>query len=243
MHKKVGIRVFWIYAVLGVVVWLGILKSGVHATIAGVLLGFLTPAHALYRPLQFREKFKSVSDKLIQKLQSGSRGGPTPNKNSTPDEEDLFELENLAYEAISPLDRLIHLLHPWVNYFIMPVFALFNAGVSLGGVNMGSALMDPVSLGIVLGLFIGKPLGVFLFCWMTVKFGLASLPNHCQWKHILSVGFIAGIGFTMALFICNLSLVGTAQENFAKIAILIASILASIVGSFLLYVSAQKEEA
>lgn len=235
--QKVGIRVFWIYAVLGLVVWLGILQSGVHATIAGVLLGFLTPAQALYRPLQFREKFKSVSDRLARRLQSGSS---LINKNLEPREEDLFELENLAYESISPLDRLIHLLHPWVNYFIMPIFALFNAGLFLGELDLGMAFINPVFLGVALGLFIGKPLGVFLFCWVTVRLGFASLPTNCQWKHILSVGFLAGIGFTMALFICNLSLVGIAEESFAKIAILVASALASIIGSFLLYMSTQK---
>jgi NhaA family Na+:H+ antiporter len=121
-----------------------------------------------------------------------------------------------------------------VAFFIMPAFALFNAGVELGGVSLGNLVVSPVAIGVVAGLVIGKPLGIFLFSYLAVKLGMASLPTNTSWGQLIGVGLLAGIGFTMALFICNLALGGSVKEDYAKLAILIASVLASVIGSILI---------
>lgn len=234
--QKVGIRAVWVYLVLGICVWLGILQSGVHATIAGVLIGFLTPAIPFLKPKEFGDKLVELTDGLKKSMGYDLSEFQREKMQDTlvPEDDLIYELQEVMFESVSPLERIIHYMHPWVAYFIMPVFALFNAGVELGGVDLSHAI-SPVSLGVVAGLVIGKPLGIFIFCWVTVKFGLANLPEGTSWKQIIGVGFLAGIGFTMALFICNLSMAGTEKESFAKLAILVASVIASVLGSFILY--------
>lgn len=235
MAQKTGIRAVWVYIVLGVVVWMGVLISGIHATIAGVLLGFFTPAQAFYRPVDFSKRLIDIAHKI--KTSVAKNAGPDDSHTLVDveiDDHDVYELQKLSFEAISPLERLVHYLHPWVAFFIMPVFALFNAGVELGGVNLNELVVSPIALGVVAGLVIGKPLGIFIFSFLAVKLGLASLPTNTSWGQLIGVGVIAGIGFTMALFICNLALAGSVQEGFAKLAILIASVLASIIGSLLI---------
>jgi len=134
------------------------------------------------------------------------------------------------------LNRMEHALHPWVAFLIIPVFALANAGVEMHG-GFADSLKGDVSMGVILGLFVGKPLGVTLACFLSVKLGMASLPNGVNWRHILGAGFLAGIGFTMAIFIANLAYHGQQAAYYlehAKIGILVASFGASIVGLLIL---------
>ena len=196
-----GFRNVAIGIILGVITWFCFLKSGVHATLAGVLLAFLTPS----RP---------ISD--------GSQV-----------EKDKAEL----------LDHHIHALHYWVAFLIMPIFAFFNAGVSLEGVNMSEIISAPVTLGIVMGLVFGKPIGILLFTYIPVKIGWTSLPPGASWTNIIAIGFIAGIGFTMSLFINSLAYTQPEFAMQSKIGILLASVIAALLGATLLWLStATKKE-
>lgn len=186
--KRVGVRHYWIYVTLGAVVWFGVLKSGVHATVAGVLVGLLTP-------LAFPKYGKA--------------------------------------ETYSPLDDLVHTLHPWVNFAIMPIFALCNAGIALAGVEMLSILKNPIHQGVLLGLAVGKPVGILLISFIVVRMGLARLPARVGWMELLGVGLLAGIGFTMALFISGLALYPE-QEIYSKTAILLASMISAVAGMVVL---------
>lgn len=187
--KKLHVKSYAAYVAIGIVAWFGVLYSGVHATVAGVLIGFLTP-------LSFKV---------------------------SPDQDKTY----------SPLDDLVHTLHPWVSYGIMPIFALANAGINLQGLNFQQLIMHPVHQGVALGLFVGKAFGVFLFSRLLVLSGLGTLPTGLRWSHILGVGFLGGIGFTMALFISNLAL-SEALETYSKTGIMLGSGLSGIVGSLIL---------
>jgi NhaA family Na+:H+ antiporter len=126
-----------------------------------------------------------------------------------------------------------HALHPWVTFLILPVFALANAGVAITG-NFGQTLVEPVTLGVILGLVLGKPIGIFVATWLAVRSGLASLPAGVTWNHIHGAGWLGGIGFTMSLFIAGLAFTDEAQLTMAKLGILVASTCAAVVGSLLL---------
>ncbi|WP_145931702.1 Na+/H+ antiporter NhaA [Yersinia bercovieri] len=173
------------YLLVGLVLWVCILKSGVHATLAGVIVGFMIPLH-------------------------------TKNKHS-------------------PSESLEHGLHPWVAYLILPLFAFANAGVSLQGVSL-SGLTSLLPLGIASGLFIGKPLGIFIFSWLAVKLGIAKLPDAINFKQIFAVSVLCGIGFTMSIFIASLAFEGAdlALTTYSKLGILLGSTAAAIVGYSLL---------
>jgi len=196
------------YLLVGLVLWYFVLLSGVHATIAGVLLAFAVPI-GRSRPLPAHDD-GAAADPELQEAR-------------------LEHLEDAAREAQSPLHRLEHLLHPYVAYFIMPVFAFFNAGVALEGAQVGA-----VAVGIFLGLLIGKPVGILLFSFLAVRLGLARLPEGVGWRAIAGVGLVAGIGFTMALFIAGLAF-GPVQLDEAKLAILSASVTAALLGVAVLW--------
>jgi NhaA family Na+:H+ antiporter len=202
-----GVRRVLVYFVVGALIWVAFLKSGVHPTVAGVLLGLLTPS----RPwLGDRAPFDLVAD-LFKRLPGAAGGG------------------RASHEPVSPLERLERELHPWVAFAIMPLFALANAGVPLG---LG-ALGQPVSVAVVLGLFLGKPVGIVLSSWAAVRTGLARLPAGVDVKALVGAGCLGGIGFTMSLFIAGLAFDGPALDQ-AKVGILAGSTLSAVVGSLLL---------
>tara|TARA_B110001454_G_C12723306_1_gene436448 strand:- start:53290 stop:54501 length:1212 start_codon:yes stop_codon:yes gene_type:complete len=186
LAKRFGYRSYFIYLILGTIAWGGTLYSGVHATVAGVLLGLMTPY-------------------LISSNKAQSQ------------------------KTFSPLDDLIHKLHPWVSFGIMPVFAFANAGLSLQGVDFSKIASSPVFSGIWLGLFLGKPIGIVLFSFIATVIGIAVLPDGMGWRHIVGVSMLAGIGFTMALFISSLSL-GSHYAVYAKTGILAGSIVSGVFG-------------
>jgi len=227
-----GVRKLPIYSVLSTIVWISILMSGIHATIAGVIVGFLTPLE----PFADKKKVLIDIDLLAQKLKPilNSEGDSIDLSNQTKSE--LFALSEGIKDIKSPLDEWIHLLHPWVSFFIMPIFALVNAGVRIEGVEVSEFFQNPISLGIIVGLLVGKPVGVIGFTYISTKLGWSSLPQGVTWKHIIAVGFLAGIGFTMALFVSNLALTPH-SETFSKVGILIASTLAGVIGSLFLITS------
>lgn len=212
-----GVHALAPYLIVGAFLWLAVLKSGVHATVAGVVLGFSIPARARYS----RDEVLTDARALIEQAQREGGG-----------------LCDVALQALryrlrhceAPLARLEHALHPWVAYGILPLFALANAGVNLAGLTVAH-LTSPVALGVFLGLFLGKQIGVLLASWLAVKAGWSVLPAGVRWVHIYGMGLLAGIGFTMALFIAGLAYgEGTALHNEAKIGILSASLASAAVG-------------
>ncbi len=182
--NRLGVRAIWPYAVAGIACWFALLQSGVHATIAGVVLGLLTPE----RP-----------------------------RDDEP-------------EGGSPLDRLEHALHPWSSFVVIPVFALANAGLAISGDRIADAAQSRVSLGIAFGLVAGKPLGIIAFAWLAVRLRLAILPAGTTWRGIVGVGLVAGIGFTVSLFITELAYSNATLVQDAKIAIFGASLVAGAAG-------------
>jgi NhaA family Na+:H+ antiporter len=219
-----GVRSLIVYAALAVVAWLAIHESGIHATIAGVVLGLLTPVEPHYDDQRLRE---SANDLVIQFARGRADGSSEGIETA---DSALRELEELARESQSPLDRLEHALHPWTSYAIIPLFALANAGIELTNGSLSDALSSPVSWGIMLGLLVGKPVGIFTASYVAVRLGLATLPANTTWGQVSSVGMVAGVGFTVSLFITNLAFDDVALIDEAKIAILAGSALVGIAG-------------
>ena len=222
-----GVRRTWPYALLGLGLWVAFLKSGVHATIAGVLLAFTIPARRLIDAGSFLDRARTYLDEFADDQQPG-RSEPTADQRDA-----LHSLEHAAEQLETPLTRLEHALHPLVAYFVMPVFALANAGVALQG-DLGETLASPVTLGIVLGLFLGKQIGVFAFAWLAVKVGFAALPAGVRWAQIWGVALLCGIGFTMSLFIAGLAFGEAELLTAAKVGILAGSLLSGGVGALVL---------
>ncbi|MDN5744183.1 MAG: Na+/H+ antiporter NhaA [Nocardioidaceae bacterium] len=213
-----------IYLVLGGLTWFALLESGVHATLAGVAIGLLTPAVALLEP-------DVATDYAAESLRDQSLN---------PDE--LHKLRFLTAESVPVVERLQSRLHPLSSYVVLPVFALANAGVALGGGVFGDAVTSSVALGIGAGLVIGKPLGIGLACWLAIKVGLAKMPDHTSWPQMIGIGAVAGIGFTVSLFIAGLSFPGSQMLTAdAKVGILLASLIAAVVGVLLLLFSSHTE--
>ena len=222
-----GVRRTWPYAILGLALWVAILKSGMHATIAGVLLAMTIPARRLIDASEFAGRAGGLLDTIRRDTESGVA-------EPTEDQRDALESLADATEALeSPLQKLEHALHPWVAFLIIPVFALANAGVAIGG-EIAAMASDRITLGIVLGLCLGKPAGILLFASMATRAGVAALPAGVGWPQILGVSLLCGIGFTMSLFIANLAFVDVALLDAAKVGILAGSLISGLVGAFVL---------
>jgi NhaA family Na+:H+ antiporter len=216
------------YALLGIGLWLAFLESGVHATIAGVLLAMTIPARTSVRSSAYRAQCTAALGGLGEDEQDTEAGRRQQAAAQT--------LEAIAERLQTPLQRLERDLNPWVAYLIVPIFALANAGVGLGG-NLWAALTQPVSLGIILGLLFGKSLGITLFSWLAVRTGVADLPFGVNWQQLFGASWLAGIGFTMSLFIASSAFDQPALLDQAKVAILIASVLAAGIGYALITVT------
>ncbi len=217
---RVGVRSFAVYTGVGALIWLAFHESGVHATLAGVLLGLLTPHQTRVAHGQLGELLESAG-----RIFRGDDETPA----EAPGTDDVQLLQQTARESVSPLVYLERSLHPWVGFLIMPVFALANAGVVL----TPSAFSDPVATAVMAGLVVGKPVGVFLATFLVVRLLLGKLPGGLGWGTVVGAGFLAGIGFTMSLFIAGLALEGAALEA-AKVGILGASAVAALLGMGLL---------
>lgn len=221
--NRAGARRPLTYALLGVVLWVLMLKSGVHATVAGVLLALTIPARTRIDETQFL----TAAESSLADFRAADEPGTTVLTNQG-HQEALHRLERAADLAQAPLQRMEHALHGVVAFVIMPVFALANAGVPLTGV--ASALTSPISLGIALGLLVGKPLGVTVASMVAVRVGAADLPPGMTLRHVHGAAWLGGIGFTMSLFIAGLAFSDAAILDTAKIGILGASVVAGAVG-------------
>jgi NhaA family Na+:H+ antiporter len=227
--QRLGVRTKLAYAVPAVVVWAGVYRAGIHPTIAGVLLGLFTPVRAWLGPDGFvvgvRRQLEQLADANPQAL--------SPHELA----EALRYVDSARREAMSPAESLISTLHPWVAFGIMPVFALANAGVSLSAAPLGGSSVS-VIVAVVVGLIVGKPIGVLLFSWLTLRLRIALLPAGIGVKHLIVLGLVAGVGFTMALFIAQLAFTDARLLDAAKLGVLAASggaaILALVVGRALL---------
>lgn len=216
------------YLVTGVALWYCFLESGVHSTIAGVILAMTIPASARVDA----ERFSNSTGNALEKFEHYGKMGHSVRTSST---------QRAAVQAIAsscahvtpPLHRIEHALHGWVAFLILPVFALANAGLHIGA-DAGAALTGSISLGVIFGLVVGKPLGIVAACWISTKLGLASLPTGATWRHIVGVGMLGGIGFTMALFIGTLAFPTAAGLEAAKMGILSASLISAVGGTIVL---------
>lgn len=223
--NRLGTKSLIVYSILGIILWLAFLKSGIHATIAGVLLAFTIPATSRFDTKKFSDKVKE----LIQNFDSTGEHWKNVMNNSER-QHDVMAIETSCEKVLTPLQRFEHSLHPWVSFFIIPVFALANAGVTLKGLDIIDAMFNPVSLGIITGLFVGKQIGIFGFSYLAVKLKLSSLPESVNWKNLYGAGILAGIGFTMSLFIAGLAFDNPALLDLSKIGVLTGSLLSGIIG-------------
>jgi len=226
--NKMGVRTPVFYAIVGCLVWLAVLKSGVHSTVEGVLMAFTIPARTRCNSAAFM--FNAAN--ILEDYKSSVLPGSSVLTNSTMHSA-LLSMQHMAARAQTPLQRLEHALHPLVDYAIMPIFALANAGVILGG-DIGSIMTSPVTLGTALGLLLGKPIGIALSVWGIVRLS-GGWPGGMGPKHFIGAGMLGGIGFTMSLFIATLAFANNPEMlTGAKTAILGASALAGAAGYFIL---------
>lgn len=211
----IGIRGFPIYFLVGGLIWMAVDASGIHATVTGVILGLMTPAH------------RWVSDKRLYSILSQVVSHPSSTQESgdTKDRKTLQVAEIAARESLSPAERLGFALHPWVGFFVMPLFAFANAGLPLSMDQLGSS----VTLAVFSGFALGKPAGVLLFSWLAIRSGIATRPPDLGWTLIAGGGLLAGIGFTMALFIADLALARSLIDS-AKLGIFAASAFSAVAG-------------
>lgn len=212
---RFGIRSIPVYFLMGSVIWLCFDASGVHATIAGVILGLMTPTRVW------------VSDKRLRAILDRVLAYPTGAhwSGDTADRHDLRQAGRAVEESLSPVERLEIMLHPWVGFAVMPIFALANAGVTITGDNLGQS----VSIAIIAGLVLGKPVGVLGFSWLAVKFRLAARGPSLSWPFVTAGAFLTGIGFTMSLFIAGLAY-DPAMLDAAKLGILAGSVFSAAIG-------------
>ncbi len=222
------VRSLPVFLFLGVLLWFALLKSGIHATLAGILLALTIPARANRNVFEFIRSNNILLKKLGDTLVKHKKLSKEKNIQAS-----ITAIKGNCTEVISPLQRLEHLFHPWVAYLIVPLFAFSNAGVIVNG-DLMSKVFDPISLGIILGLFLGKPLGIFLFSYLGVRMGIAQKPQKICWSQILGIGFLGGIGFTMSFFVSQLAFSDSLILNQAKIAVLIASVMSGLIGFMIL---------
>ncbi len=223
-----GIRNMWVYIGLGFIVWLAFLQSGVHATIAGVLVALTIPARNRIDAPTFVRR----ADRILHQFDTTT----AQSTSMLTDEEHIYaviELEELCEQVNAPLQKVEHGLHKVVHFGIMPIFALANAGVSLAGTSLGGETAS-IAAGIVLGLVVGKTVGLFGASWLVVRAGLAELPAQVTWWHLFGASVLGGIGFTMSLFIASLAFTDANVLGTTKIAILVASVIAATLGLLLL---------
>lgn len=227
--NRLGITTPNFYALIGLLLWIALLKSGIHATVAGVLIGMTIPVRARQAPGQF----EAEAGQLLASYKAlGTIPGPFLHEEKLGT---LLALEHACQRAMSPLQRMEHEMHHWVIFGVMPVFALANAGIALDMKELSVAIGHPVTIGIALGLLLGKPLGISLFAWLAVRLGLAELPAGVRWPQIVGLGLLGGIGFTMSLFITNLAFEETPDlVAAAKVGIFAASLLAGTLGYLIL---------
>ena len=222
---KAGVRSNVVFLLVGIWIWFEFHESGIHATVAGVIIGLLTPTRVMVR----RHRLNFIIQRTLRFMQGERWTNPAERYAA------MRQIERMARGSLSPLERLETELHPWVGFIIMPLFALANAGV----VVRIEDLTMPVATAAMLGLVLGKPIGIVVFSWAAVKIKLARLPEGVTWMSLIGGGMLAGIGFTMALFIAGLALDGDLL-NHAKIGVMIGSLVSAAAGMTVLFVFSRR---
>jgi len=231
-----GIRQPLPYFLLGSLLWFALLKSGVHATLAGVLTAFTIPARPKYDPARFSVHVKELMTRFDASHQPGKSIMTNEALRAV-----VQTLKNGAHKVETPLQRLEHGLHMPVAFLVIPIFAFINGGIPMEFAGMGETLSHPVTLGVVLGLVVGKFIGIAGGCWLALKLGIAQLPSQTRYSQIAGVALLAGIGFTMSIFIADLGF--AAQPEYllmAKTGVLLGSLLAGVGGFIWLWLVSKR---
>ncbi|MEZ5174826.1 MAG: Na+/H+ antiporter NhaA [Acidimicrobiia bacterium] len=228
LARRQGIHSLLFYVPVAFVIWYFFLESGVHATIAGVALGLMTPVKPKYTDEEFRQKAVAV-------LERWNLNRASPDAEARLDQ-DALELAAVAKASVSPLDRLEHALHPWSSFVIVPLFALANAGVRFIGHEQSllEQVFSPVALAVTVGLLVGKPVGITIASWLGLRFGVGELPRGTSLKTVTGLGLLAGVGFTVSLFVTELAFTEEILADEAKLGIFLGSAIAGILGFFVL---------
>jgi len=226
LAQRVHVRSLVFYVPLGIAVWFLLFESGVHATLAGVAIALVTPATAMYEDSQYHDRatrllarydFDAVAPQAAERIDF-----------------DALALSAVARESVAPLDRVEDALHPWSSFVIVPIFALANAGVRFAGVDLVAAITHPIALGVAVGLLAGKIVGITAFTWLAVRLGLGTLPRGISWRHVIGLAAVAGIGFTVSLFVAGLAFDTIELADRAKTGIFAGSAVAGIIGFIVL---------
>jgi NhaA family Na+:H+ antiporter len=226
--NRAGVRATWIFSLLAFIVWLDVLGSGVHATIAGVLVAMVIPVRPAIDPAEFTEK----TSQLLAKI-TGKDNSLDALIHDAGRREKLEQLSLAVEDAIPPAIALENSLHPLQSFVILPLFALFSAGVAFSPENL-EGFPSGAALGVIIGLVIGKPLGVLLASWLVIKFAKVDLFD-VTLPQLIGAGCLSGIGFTMSIFVTELAFTSDAMIDQAKVGILVASVAAGLLGAIVLH--------
>lgn len=226
------------YILVGCVLWFCVFSSGIHSTIAGVLLAFAIPSGSRVN----LDNFFDWSNKRLRMANSFYEGDETPLVAQKDYITTVSSLSKISKQAVPPATRLEHKLYPWVYFLILPLFALTNADVAVTGLDFATVTSSPVVLGVFCGLVLGKPIGIMLLSFITVKTRIASLPEFVTWRHMLGAAVLGGVGFTMAIFVANLAYADAMLVTEAKLSILVASTVAGVIGFVLLLLQAKADQ-
>ncbi len=226
------------YILVGCVLWFCVFSSGIHSTIAGVLLAFAIPSGSRVN----LDNFFDWSNKRLRMANSFYEGDETPLVAQKDYITTVSSLSKISKQAVPPATRHEHKLYPWVYFLILPLFALTNADVAVTGLDFATVTSSPVVLGVFCGLVLGKPIGIMLFSFITVKTKIASLPEFVTWRHMLGASVLGGVGFTMAIFVANLAYADALLITEAKLSILVASTVAGVIGFVLLLLQAKADQ-
>ncbi len=232
--RRIGISRTIIFVVLGMAFWVAILQSGIHATIAGVILGFMVPT----TPRLSLEQFQEIGIDMIHRFRAARSEGDLAMANRL-----LGSFEQLLNATEADSERITRKLNDWVSFLVLPLFALSNAGVTFSGDAFHELLFSRIAWGVLVGLVVGKPIGIVGFSKLAVRLGLARLPNGVTWLQMAAVGTLAGIGFTVSIFISSLAFGDPDHLIEAKTAVLVASLVAGVAGFFALRHEANHESA
>ncbi len=225
---RIGIHRLMYYLPFATVFWFAVFSSGIHATIAGVVLGLMVPTSAQLS----RRRYVDDAEPLMKNLKAAVHAGERERSDSI-----LGQVEELTSGTESPADRLLRLLHPWSGYFVLPIFALANAGVTITAASAWKAFASPEARGVIVGLGVGKLIGIALFGYLAVKTRMASMLSGVRWSQMAGVALLGGIGFTVSLFITDLAFTNATNVNNAKAAVLLVSGLSGAAGYIFLRVT------
>ena len=223
--NKMGVKSIWFYGILGIGgVWTAFLLSGIHATIAAVLSAMVIPADSRISEDSFVARMRKLTRRFDEAESNDVR-------TLEPDQVEIIaRVKTDANQALPPLQRLEHSLHPFVSFFVMPVFALGNAGVSFVDMDLAQLFDNHIAVGVMLGLLAGKPLGILSSVWLMERLRLGRRSKQLTWRRLAGLGFLASIGFTMSMFVTTLAFNSTEAYSQAKVGIFAASILGGIIG-------------